>query len=468
MSDDLTAGLGLDPDEMQRRARLQGQLGMSNSATGPQIPPDQPPQPRIPAPSAGEKTPPVTLRGVLPQTQDRTAADEAEAKRIQSTGSGISQIQHGSPDGGIGIAKPHRILGGFLRGVETLGNIVAPWATAAIPGTELHHQVLLGQQRGRIGQDIEEQGKEVTAAHTAAEIPALENPPIKDSFELWQKQHPSDDVSKFFEMQQEAKPPNEMDKPLANAPQLNQALARRFQVLNPGKPLPPEYTLPTNATNGDYARINESLKNEEGARGTAQTHADSQATTAEARKQRQSDFEISRNDRLAHQEQERTDKLSKPTADEQRRADLSENLNENLGALEEIVNRRPDLFGPMAGRITGLRAMVGTSDNDIAALETIKHQIGMAQISAHGMRSAQGIGQAADSILNSFHNSPEAVKAAINAARTSVGTFTKDVENKGQGGGQGAELKPPKAADAGMKWQHRTANGQVEWRQVPQ
>jgi hypothetical protein len=32
----------------------------------------------------------------------------------------------------------------------------------------------------------------------------------------------------------------------------------------------------------------------------------------------------------------------------------------------------------------------------------------------------------------------------------------------------GAELTPPKAPDPGMKWQHRTVDGKVEWRQVKQ
>jgi hypothetical protein len=32
----------------------------------------------------------------------------------------------------------------------------------------------------------------------------------------------------------------------------------------------------------------------------------------------------------------------------------------------------------------------------------------------------------------------------------------------------GSDLKPPKEADPGMKWQHRTTNGKTEWRQAPQ
>jgi hypothetical protein len=127
------------------------------------------------------------------------------------------------------------------------------------------------------------------------------------------------------------------------------------------------------------------------------------------------------------------EKGKKPTADEQRRADLAENLNENLNTLEDVAKRRPDLFGPMAGRITQMRGAIGTGDKDIATLETIKHQIGMAQISAHGMRSAHGIEAAADSILNNLHNQPEAVMSNIQAVRNSIKTFQDDVD-KAKGG----------------------------------
>lgn len=267
----------------------------------------------------------------------------------------------------------------------------------------------------------------------------------------------------------------EPDQPLPNGNQANQMLTRRFQVLHPGEALPPDYVLPPNATKSDYARIDESLKNEEAAMGSkdardtaqadrTQTHADAQANIAESRKQRQSNFDISREDRQTREEQARTDKLSKPTADEQRRSDLTENLNENLSALEEIVNRKPELFGPYHGRLTSLKAAIGTDDPDIAALETIKHQLGMAQISAHGMRSAQGISAASDSILNSFHNSPDAVRGAINAARKSVSTFTQDVERK-QGGGN----KAPAAGtvEGGYKFKGGDPSKKENWEKAP-
>ena len=138
----------------------------------------------------------------------------------------------------------------------------------------------------------------------------------------------------------------------------------------------------------------------------------------------------------------------KPTADEQRRSDLTENLNENLSALEEIISRRPELFGPLAGRWSELRGKFGSDDPDIGALQTIEHQLGMAQISAHGMRSAQGIQTAADSIMNHMHSSPRALMGAIEAARNSVSTFTGDVDRKTgaapsqSGAPKGAAAKP--------------------------
>ena len=140
----------------------------------------------------------------------------------------------------------------------------------------------------------------------------------------------------------------------------------------------------------------------------------------------------------------------KPTADEQRRADLAENLNENLDKLTEIATRRPDLFGPIHGRMTSLKGFIGSDDPDVATLETIKHQIGMAQISAHGMRSAQGVESAAESIINSFKNGPDAVKASAEAARNSVKTFTGDVsraQNKTTPQGSAANQAPEGASD---------------------
>jgi hypothetical protein len=57
----------------------------------------------------------------------------------------------------------------------------------------------------------------------------------------------------------------EAERPLPNVDQMNQALTARYQVLHPGQPLAPHYTLPATATIGDYNRVHQALQGEESA-----------------------------------------------------------------------------------------------------------------------------------------------------------------------------------------------------------
>ncbi len=217
--------------------------------------------------------------------------------------------------------------------------------------------------------------------------------------------------------------------------QINQGLAARAAVLGGSKP-PAWAQLGPDATAKDFDRVDKILQQYETAKGT-------QAQRDTANAIRQQTYQLAAQ-AAADRHAAAAEKAGKPTADEQRRADLAQNLNENFDQLEEIIKRRPDLFGPVAGRLTGLKAAMGSDDVDVAALETIKHQLGMAQISAHGMRSAMGIADAAKSVVNEFHNSPEATLAGIQAARNSVKTFTGNAEGD-KAGPQNKQAAPAAA-----------------------
>lgn len=61
----------------------------------------------------------------------------------------------------------------------------------------------------------------------------------------------------------------EQEKPLGKSvEQLNQGLATRWQAMNPGKPLPAEFTLPPNATQKDFDRVDKLMEGTEKASNT--------------------------------------------------------------------------------------------------------------------------------------------------------------------------------------------------------
>jgi hypothetical protein len=367
---------------------------------------------------------------------------ENETQRLLSTGSGISQIKNPI---GRGVAEAGNIL----------GHTLVPGLMKQLPGTEEHHEQLLGQSEGNTAKLLGQQKastandlQEAQTGKTQAEIPETEartgllqqqsaalpqeqaekqrmedaqiqnllHPQAKTDFEAWRQQNPDKPVSDWIQLQ--GSPGREQARDLKE-----QSLAQQAQLAG------------------------ESRKDRE------QFHADSEQDRALTR---------------AQMRQNQEDKKNKPTADEQKKADLVDNLNENLGVVEEILHRRPDLFGPIAGRMTEMKNSFGTHDPDIAALEAAQHQLGMVQQGVHGMRSAQGMQGAVDSIMNGFHNSPEAMQRSIETVRSSAKTFSNAVGEKGQPGVGGMPSEGPKVGtvESGYRFKGGDPGKQASWEKV--
>lgn len=369
-------------------------------------------------------SPPLTLRGISPQTQQRTEKDQAEQARLQATGSGISQIKNPWARNG-------------LKALDTIGSIVAPRIEPMIPGTQGHHQQLLGRQSGMIGQDIAQGKEEAQTGEAAARTDQATATAEKERADAAAAGQPKPKEESWKVVPGVVGPGGKVLQEEQNSGQVrwSTGIEGAGPLKEPTEKTPndfeqyyKDYLIDNNLPDSSHNRI--MARKEYAAAGQAPQHEPRQMIIGPDG----TAMVLREGMKVPQGSKTVTGELTnKPSPDEQRRADLAENLNENLGTLEEIVARRPDLFGPVSGRITGLKGMVGSNDPDIGALETIKHQIGMAQISAHGMRSAQGVGAAAESILNSFKNGPDAVKASINAARNSVKTFSGDVKRAKSG-----------------------------------
>jgi hypothetical protein len=246
-------------------------------------------EPSISAPTTG--VPHAAAPPVIQPIPPTAAAGPAQAEMTRLAGSkaGVDQIK--SPWARV----PLQILAG-------LGETFAPRLAQALPGTESHHRMLLGEAENAVGEqekirENEEKARTAAAteghlggetAHNLAQaeqlIPAqateaharawsLLNPQDKEreltEFALWHKQNPDAPVSEWIKLKAQEKTVPEGETPLGErVSQLNQALTSRYQVLHPKAPLPSQYQIPANATQKDYDRIDKAMEAEERATGT--------------------------------------------------------------------------------------------------------------------------------------------------------------------------------------------------------
>jgi hypothetical protein len=111
-------------------------------------------------------TPPIATPSPI---EARTTTDQTKLAHDTSTGSGIQQFQ-----------QRHPILGGIARVGAGVGSALFPNIAAAIPGTDIHHQVVLNQDRKAVGEDLGEQQKTAQTGETEARTEQAEAAAAKD------------------------------------------------------------------------------------------------------------------------------------------------------------------------------------------------------------------------------------------------------------------------------------------------
>ncbi len=263
------------------------------------------------AQSIGQAKPLATAQPSQP-AQPSLGPEGQEAARLRGSKPGAEQIHNP-----------------FLRTLATVGDALAstvtPHLASFIPGTTAHHNVLMGNAEAGAKEEqaaktagTEAKLKEAQTRHANAQADTLENPqdkPITNEMELFLKDpqqfaryrelvtraqasgkpefvrdgagnivgfvdpkgmpHSANDPgldpqAKAIMDAAQPKQPSlpEGERPLQNTDNLNKALESRFQVLNPGKPLPEQFKIPPNSTQKDYDRVDKALEGLERAAGT--------------------------------------------------------------------------------------------------------------------------------------------------------------------------------------------------------
>jgi hypothetical protein len=247
-------------------------------------------------------------------------------------------LQHTKADTGqSGIGQIHNPVARIpLQVLDAIGSTFLPALTMGLPGTQLHHQLLVNQARGDANQEQATQTAAAQREHLGAQTKEAEaGIPLKEAQTeeakataearahpkvQWKQstepevdpQHPELGPQAVFYNEQDptqkhygnapvaAKPtapkePKEGELPLGErVPQLKSAMQARYQVLHPGQNLPAHYDLPANATQKDFDRIDKLMEQEEHAAGTktqqeqlAEMRRQTQAIAAANREQKQ-------------------------------------------------------------------------------------------------------------------------------------------------------------------------------------
>lgn len=359
--------------------------------------------------------------------QTKLQADRGELNRLQTTGSGASQVKNPWLHG---IAKFGDVASNFV--LPALG---LPNGAASLPGTTAHNVQLQRQKQGQIAGDQEDIKDSLANQDTQSQT-------AQRNADAAKKNQQADDLTPF------ALSP-------AQAAAINQpALAG------------------TTATMRDYNRLlgmagnnNTSTTNNQNTNNTRasnnQNNNDTKKSIADAANERMKGIADAANKTkqliaAGHDATSRSNNANtvankgsngaggfKVPADVTKRAALAANVNENADAVEQLLNKRPDMLGSEGGRYTNVQQMIGSNDPDIHEMGVRMHNIALASNGAHGVRAAGAIQKTEDELFNNFKSGPQGIAGSLKATRDSMQTFLNDEQNFANSGRRTGGLPPP-------------------------
>lgn len=133
----------------------------------------------------------------------------------------------------------------------------------------------------------------------------------------------------------------------------------------------------------------------------------------------------------------------RPTGTERVRGDMASSAREQLSDIVGIVQRHPEVFGPLSGRTTDLSVWAGSQDPDAQAFRAARTIAGDHLAGTFGGRSEPALA-ALDDAIGRFKDNPEAMLSGIKQLDKAAKTF----EDKGRvrtagsaGAGVGTTIK---------------------------
>lgn len=318
------------------------------------------------------------IRPQMPNVKhDPTQFEQDQQKQTDlNKGDGIHQF-----------SQKHHIAGPILRALNVIGSVAAPNVAQFVPGTSLHHRLLVNENNNDLKRDTQQAHQQAETAHLNQETADAGKPKVggtPDEVTLHDLMagdngnprvnpdtgKPYSYLEAYGAVKQAAadtKTPTvpEGEKPLGDkVTQANKMLEQRWQIRHPNQPLSPTYTLPPNATQKDYDRIDKALEAEERANGT-------KAQQDTANEMRRQTFDLMRQGAS-----DRHDAAQAKTKEA-----LAKKLQPMQDTLDEIAESREYAASPSATNDYGLLMnFIGvTKPESLAKLRLNQNEVKLAQ-----------------------------------------------------------------------------------------
>lgn len=414
-------------------------------------PPGAPPAPASPA------APAATLAASPAPLQRNLQADQNELRRLQTTGSGISQIKNP-----------------WLRALGTVGDIASSITGlgGAIPGTTLHNRTLQTQQAQTVGSDEQALAQQQGAIQAAAQLADTQSQTNERTAKAARENAQADSSAPFV-----------MTKEQAEAISQPALAGTQTTMRDYTKALTAAGNNATSITNNQNTNTTKvtttGLNNDAKASIEKQREAARAAIADAANKTKVLVTGMNNSTSRANNADTNASRGTvagggyKVPADVTKRAALASNVLENADAVDSVLQRAPDIVGSMGGRYSNVQQMIGSDDPNIQELGVRMHNIALASNGAHGVRSAQAIQKTEDELFNNFKSGPNGIRGALGATRGSMQTFLNDEKNFAASGsrtggiaqaptGGSGSIPPQAAAQLQEGVIHTFGNGQ-QW-----
>lgn len=384
------------------------------------------------------------LGSSLPANQDAEPApptqldtDKKELGRKISSGSGISQISSKIQGTDFGQRHPiaSKILGGVTQGIATLGDVglsaVAPSLAINLPGTAYHYRALVNQGSREVGN---EEKNEETEAQT-------ENLNLKPQLDLakqglaQEKQHETethhtdqlnsqlaahgfktDETGnvvplKYEEMSQQQQATHDLKAAQEEAADANAALKKAQN-----DPSSPAYRIAA-------ARVAVARQNAQTALGRLGLSSEQFEMRAHGT-QNGVPLAGSMIDDAGESVGTAFQQNVRPTGQERNKGDMANSAASQISDMKSIISKRPDIFGPAAGRTTDLQVWLGSQDPDAQRFRAARTIAGDHLAGTFGGRSEAAL-HALDNALGQFKDNPEAALAGLDQLASANALFQK-------------------------------------------